>query len=102
VAKRTRKPKLSAQRQGILDQLNDDEEVIFREPASLDVAIVGLLERFGLPQRIVCYDRAKVIQALIDDGMDGEGDAEEWFEFNTIGAWLGDATPAFVTTVADA
>jgi hypothetical protein len=25
-------------------------------------------------------------------------DAEEFFEFNTIGAWMGDATPVFVDT----
>ena len=24
-------------------------------------------------------------------------DAEEWFEFNVVGAWVGENTPAFVT-----
>jgi hypothetical protein len=31
--------------------------------------------------------------------MDRE-DAEEFFEFNTIGAWMGDLTPVFVDTRA--
>jgi hypothetical protein len=26
-----------------------------------------------------------------------EEEAYEWFEFNQIGAWLGDATPCFLT-----
>lgn len=96
-AKRPKRPKLSPQRQAILDQLQDDEVVMFLEPASFDVAIVGLA------RRIVCYDRDKCIQVMVDDGMDGEGDAEEFFEFNTIGgAWMGDATPCFVTRVPDA
>lgn len=59
-----------------------------------DDCIVGVCTRFGqLP--IVAYDRGKVIQRLMDDGM-GYEEAEEFFEFNQIGAWMGDATPCFI------
>ncbi len=60
-----------------------------------DECIVGVVERFGQPP-IVCYDRDKVIKAHMKDGMDYE-EAEEFFEFNQIGAWLGESTPCFIT-----
>ena len=60
-----------------------------------DDCIVGVVERFGQPP-IVCYDRDKVIKAHMKDGMDYE-EAEEFFEFNQIGAWLGESTPCFIT-----
>ena len=60
-----------------------------------DDCIVGVVERFGQPP-IVCYDRDKVIRAHMKDGMDYE-EAEEFFEFNQIGAWLGESTPCFIT-----
>ena len=60
-----------------------------------DDCIVGVVERFGQPP-IVCYDRDKVIKAHMKDGMDYE-EAEEFFEFNKIGAWLGESTPCFIT-----
>lgn len=33
---------------------------------------------------------------LVTDGMTQE-EAEEFFEYNQIGAWMGDRTPVFVT-----
>ena len=71
------------------------EEALFLEPASMDEAIIGVAERFGMDP-VVCYDRTRVIDILARD-MPRE-DAEEFFEFNTIGAWMGDATPVFVDT----
>ena len=59
-------------------------------------AIVGISERFGRSP-VVAYDRDKCIQVLMDrDGMDYE-DAVAFFDFNVIGAWVGDGTPTFVT-----
>lgn len=62
-----------------------------------DDCIVGICTRFG-QRPIVAYDRGRVIQKLMDDGMEYE-EAEEFFEFNQIGAWMGDATPCFVERV---
>jgi len=70
-------------------------EVMFLEPASFDEAILGVAERYNM-QPVVCYDRTRVIDILARE-MPRE-DAEEYFEFNTIGAWMGDATPVFVDT----
>ena len=59
-----------------------------------DDCIAGVCTRYGQPQ-ILIYDRAKVISSLESDGMTNE-EAEEWFNFNIIGAWVGDDTPAFI------
>lgn len=81
-------------RQDLLDQLADDERLMFLEGPEFDTAIVGLVERFGQP-RLICYDYRKVLRVLQRMGMSGE-DAAEWFDFNIIGAWMGDETPCFL------
>lgn len=87
--KKAKQPDIRAQ---IVDLLGD-EEALLLEPEMFDVAIVGVLERFGQPA-IVCYDREKVIEVLMAD-MPRE-DAEEYYSFNTLGAWMGEGTPAFL------
>ena len=60
-----------------------------------DDCIVGVVERFG-QKPIVCYDKEKVLCRLEADGMDRD-EAEEFFYFNQIGAWMGDSTPCFLS-----
>lgn len=57
--------------------------------------IVGVVRRFN--DTFVLYDRERVLQKMVDGGMSYE-DAVEFFEFNQVGAWMGDATPAFLVT----
>lgn len=72
------------------------EDLLFLEPAEqFDGCIVGVVERFN--ECFVAYDRAKVIQAYMSDGM-SEEDAEEFFSFNVLGAWVGECTPCFIDT----
>lgn len=59
-----------------------------------DDCIVGVVTRFKMPP-IVCYDRAKVIAKNMKGGMTRD-EAEEFFEFNQIGAWVGEGTPCFL------
>ena len=59
-----------------------------------DNCIVGVITRCGQTP-ILAYDRSKVISSLESDGMSNE-EAEEYFQFNQIGAWVGDETPAFL------
>jgi hypothetical protein len=63
-------------------------------------AILGIVERVGQPA-IVIYDREKCIEILMADGTDRE-EAEEYFEFNTSGAWVGNGTPGFLVRLPDA
>lgn len=65
-----------------------------------DAAILGVAERCGQPP-LVAYDRGRCIDILEAQGMDRE-EAEEFFEFNVAGAWLGEMTPVWVDTrIAD-
>ena len=59
-----------------------------------DDAIIGKGERFH--DSFVVYDLGKVLNILVErDGMTME-EAWEFYEFNIVGAWVGDETPAFV------
>ena len=62
-----------------------------------DDCIVGVCVRFG-QEPIVAYDMWAVIEKLKEQGMDEE-QAIEYFEFNQLGAWVGDKTPCFIDTV---
>jgi hypothetical protein len=65
-----------------------------------DEALIGIVRRFGLPA-IAAYSYSKCIDVLMKrDGMSRE-DAVEYFEFNTIGAWVGEGTPAFIENPFD-
>ena len=59
-----------------------------------DDAVIGVGERCG-QKDIVVYDQEKCIRILMHDGMSRE-DAEEYFQFNTVGAWRGEETPIWV------
>jgi hypothetical protein len=62
-----------------------------------DDCIVGIVERCG-QDPIVCYDKKKILNNLKKVGMNEE-EAEEFFYFNQLGAWMGDSTPCFVTLI---
>ena len=58
-------------------------------------AFMGLVQQFS-KDPIAVYDTEKCIEILISKGMTRE-EAWEYFEFNTQGAWVGEATPVFFT-----
>jgi len=60
-----------------------------------DQAIIGVGERCGQPPVLV-YDVDKLMKILRED-MPDDDDAQEWFDFNIAGAWLGDKTPILLT-----
>lgn len=60
-----------------------------------DDALLGYAERCGQPVLAV-YDRDKCIEILMKrDGASYE-EAVEFFEFNVVGAWVGERTPLFL------
>lgn len=65
-----------------------------------DEAIIGTAERFGFPAPVAAYDYDKVIKLLVAAGCASEEQAVEYFQFNVIGAWVGDNTPVFVTRLS--
>jgi hypothetical protein len=61
----------------------------------LDDAFIGHIERMNEPP-VAVYDREKIIQIFMTrDGMTWE-EAEEFFEFNVGGAYMGPQTPAYL------
>tara|TARA_R110000803_G_C11989495_1_gene322005 strand:- start:56818 stop:57093 length:276 start_codon:yes stop_codon:yes gene_type:complete len=62
----------------------------------LDEAIVGISERFGQGSLLV-YDVGKIIDILMTRDDMSHDEAIEWYEFNIVGAWMGDGTPIFMT-----
>jgi hypothetical protein len=68
--------------------------IFFDPPHQFDKAILGLVVGYGQAPAVL-YDEAKVMAALTKDLGDAES-AREWFEFNTVGAYLGEATPRFL------
>lgn len=64
-----------------------------------DDAILGLGRRCGQPDLLV-YDVDKCVAILMKDGMTDE-EAIEYFEFNVVGAWMGEGTPIFLYTDRD-
>ena len=61
-----------------------------------DNAIIGVGERNNTDSMIV-YDYDKMVKVLVTrDDMSYE-EAEEYIDFNIVGAWIGDTTPIIVT-----
>jgi hypothetical protein len=70
-----------------------DENMLVAD--GFDAAILGVAERCGqLP--LVVYDAEKCIKILVERDHMSYEDAEEFFNFNTAGAWVGEYTPLFL------
>jgi len=80
---------------GLADQEHYEDYDILRIDGYDDCA-VGLVSRCGQDPFIV-YDAEKIIEKLMGDGMDRDG-AQEYFDFNIAGAWMGMTTPGFIET----
>ena len=76
------------------------EGLLYLSEPEFDAAIVGVADRIGM-ETVVVYDTSKVIDILCErDGMDRE-QATEFYEFNIIGAYVGERTPMFITLIDD-
>lgn len=77
----------------LLDELLDDNPDALYLPG-FETAFIGISRRCGQPA-LATYDRALCIQVLIGEGMSGE-DAEDYFEYNVQGSWVGEHTPVIL------
>jgi len=88
------KEKLSIEeRKEIMAESNPD--MLFAD--GLDDALIGVAER-ACKETVAVYDRQKCIRVLMKQKMTEE-EAVEYFEFNTVGAWMGENTPIFITKI---
>lgn len=60
----------------------------------LDEAIIGVATMTNGVRRVV-YSTPKCIEIFVKDGM-SEEEAEEYFEHNTLGSYIGEQTPIFI------
>ena len=83
----------------------EDSEENFLLCDGFEDCAVGVMERFGM-QPLMVYDKTKILDKLAMEtkksayrtpGDDPDTAALEHFEFNIIGAWMGEGTPAFIT-----
>ena len=59
-------------------------------------AFVGTTISAFSRKQVALYDYDKCIMILMHDNNWSEEEAVEWFDYNTIGAWVGDDTPIFI------
>ena len=70
-----------------------DEYLRLEPREDFDPCIVGVSRRFN--DTVLLYSTQKILDMLVAQGMEPE-DADEHFEFNIIGGWLGSGTPIFL------
>ena len=75
------------------DALGDNEACLLEPRGDYDACIIGVGYRWHSGPLAV-YSIPAILDVLQADGMTRE-EAEEWFERNTLDAWVGDGTPMF-------
>ena len=82
-----------------IEQMADDglvpADLLFAD--GFDDCIIGLHRQAFDHESCVVYDRDKMIRQLLNQGLT-YGDAQEYFDFNIAGAYVGKHTPLFCTT----
>ncbi len=73
----------------------EGEPSLLLEPEMFDDAILGIAERCGQPP-LVAYDRERCIEIIMANASCDRAEAEEYYEFNTAGCWVGEGTPIFI------
>ena len=71
-----------------------------QKAVGFDDAILGLGRRCGQPD-ILVYDVDKCIEILMKKDNMTQEEAVDFFEYNIVGAWMGEGTPIFLYTDRD-
>jgi hypothetical protein len=94
-------PVYQKQRLNKRQELADDYDggLLFLSEPEYDDAIIGVARRIGM-EEVVAYDANKVYEIIAkmmntDDMME----VFEYFEFNILGAYVGERTPVFIDVV---
>jgi len=78
----------------IREELSEEYgDLLFMSEVEFDEAIIGVAERIGM-EAVVAYDTDKIIEILSRDMTEEE--AVEYFDFNIIGAYVGERTPIYI------
>ena len=76
------------------DALGENEACLLEPRDEYDDCVIGIGYRFS-EGPLAVYSIPLVLKVMQGWGMDDQ-EAQEFFEYNTIGAWMGDGTPIFV------
>jgi hypothetical protein len=76
------------------EHIGDDYSILLAD--GLDEAFIGIGWQFNTP--LAVYDRDKCIEILESQGMTPE-EAQEYFYYNTQGAYVGEQTPIFLERI---
>ena len=76
------------------EYIGDDYSILLAD--GLDEAFIGIGWQFNTP--LAMYDRDKCIEILESQGMTPD-EAQEYFYYNTQGAYVGEQTPVFVERI---
>jgi hypothetical protein len=71
-----------------------DQDLLFMSEPEYDDAIIGVMERAG-GESVIAYD-TQIILSVLERSMSIE-EAQEFFEYNILGAYMGDKTPVYIT-----
>ena len=74
------------------------EELLFLHEEMYDKAIIGVAHR-ACQNPVVAYDREKVVKISTENSVMTPEEAEEYFEYNQLGAYVGDYTPVFIDRI---
>ena len=66
-----------------------------------DDCILGVLQRYGIDEPVLVYDKEKVLEKIMLLSDSTYDEAEEYYEFNQLGAWVGEGTPAFLVRLPE-
>ena len=87
---------LDLERLNIREELAEiwDQDLLFMSEPEYDQAIIGVMERAG-GSPVIAYDTQKILD-ILERSMSVE-EAQEFFEYNILGAYVGDKTPVYIT-----
>ena len=71
-----------------------EEEPKLLKADGFDDAIIGVATQFD--RQFIVYDYDKVIMILRRDTEMSEEEAVEYYDFNIVGSYVGESTPAFL------
>lgn len=87
---------LNLERLNIREELTEEwgQAFLFMSEPDYDDAIIGVVEKAG-GESVIAYD-TQIILSILERFMPIE-DAQEFFEYNILGAYMGDKTPVYIT-----
>lgn len=84
-----------SKREQIANNYVGGDELLFMDPEYFDEAIIGVASN-SVGMMAVAYSEPKVIDLLIKHDRMTPDEAMEYYQFNILGAYLGENTPVFI------